>query len=148
MQEAGGTSKGSLVLFIELEKQVYRQGESIHVEGILHNTSPTPLVVQNRFAFPGPDVYLEIKEQSGKTTLKWLPPEPPISLNKADFVRLGSKEKVSFTLRDIQIHVYKGLTEGTYTLRGIYKNQSGEELGLDVWEGKVYSDEVNFQVVK
>ena len=60
---------------------------------------------------------------------------------------IGS-EKVSFTLRDIQIHVYKGLTEGTYTLRGIYKNQSGEEFGLDVWKGKVYSDEVNFQVVK
>lgn len=135
----------SLDFSIKLEKQIYHEDEPFYVEYSLKNVSLSPLLINTRFNFPGPDVYLEIKNQFGKE-FRWLPSEVLRAVTKEDFVRLLPGESLSFVLRDIQVHLYQKLTQGVYTIRALYKNNSGKEFGLNAWRGEVYSNAVNLEV--
>ena len=136
-----------LTLTINLDKKVYNLNEPIviKVDGIIENSSQTELIVNTRFAFPGPDLYLRFTSDAGKV-LRWLPAAPPLPLTRLDFKTLGPGEKTDFTLIIHGSDLYDKLDVGTYVAQATYINSAGDKFGLDAWQGKINSNKVSFKI--
>jgi len=135
----------ALHVSVRLARTVYGQGEDVDVACILRNVASIPLIVNRRFRFPGPEVYLRIHDEQG-VAAKWLAPEPPGPLRNDDFALLASGARLRFTLRAVQRHLLAPLPPGRYTMTVVYRNRSGTIDVTDAWVGEVVSRPVHFLV--
>jgi len=136
-----------LTLTINLDKKVYNLNEPIEikVDGIIENISQAELIINTRFSFPGPELNLKLISDTGKA-LRWLPPVPPRPLTKHYFKNLGPGEKTDITLIIRGSDLFDKLDVGTYVAQAKYFNSSGDEFGFDAWQGRIYSNNVSFEM--
>lgn len=130
---------------LRLARSAYERDGPLDVECILRNVGAAPVVVNRRFRFPGPEVYLRIRDEHG-VAARWLAPEPPGPLRKDDFIALASGEQLHFTLHHVQRHLLAPLPPGRYTMTVVYRNRSGTADVTDAWVGEVVSSPVHFRV--
>lgn len=136
-----------LTLTINLDNKVYNLNEPIEikVDGIIENSSQTELIINTRFAFPGPELYLNFISDAGKV-LRWLPAAPPRPLTRQDFKTLRPGEKTNFTLIIYSSDLYDKLNLGPYVAQATYVNSAGDKFGLNAWKGRIYSNKVSFEM--
>lgn len=132
---------------IKGEKRVYHVGEFNRLEGSLKNISHDPIWLNTRFSFPGPEIYLIIKNSSGKV-FQWLPSEVMTALSRDKFTLLPPGENISFIIDDIQIHLSMPMSPDAYSVQAVYKNNNGPEFGIDAWQGEAISNFFEFIVVE
>ena len=116
----------------------------IKIDGVIENRSEADIIINTRFAFPGPDVYLTVKRADGEI-LRWLPPGVPRPPAKEDFEILRSGQQIGFALVLRQNDLYDKMTPGEYTAEARYVNTSGDEFGLRAWKGTLYSNTIAFR---
>lgn len=117
----------------------------IKIDCVIKNRSRADIIINTRFSFPGPDVYLVIKRDDGEI-LRWLPPGPPRPLVREDFQTVKSGQQIAFTLVVHQNDLYDKMTAGEYTAEARYVNSSGDEFGLKAWKGTLYSNTIAFRI--
>jgi hypothetical protein len=132
---------------IRVEKHVYYAGQSINIHCTIKNHSKSPVTINGRFRFPGPEVYLRVTDQNGRKA-QWLAPEPPPPLTKDDFLSLPPSGSIGFTLRDVQLYLHHDLSIGRYSVQSLYKNSSGQEVGVNAWIGSISSNVETFAVIE
>ena len=142
----GPTSEQSLDLAIRLKQIVYQKGAPIDVELSLRNVSKAAILLNKRFSFRGPDIYLEIRDSQGRE-VTWLPSAVPRPVSAQDFVSLVPGETVSFVLRGIQRSLSQQLINGVYAIGAVYKNNVAEAFGLRPWIGEIYSKNVDLEII-
>jgi len=135
-----------LTFTISLDEEKYSLGSPIImlISGVMQNTSRTNQIVNTRFSFPGPDVFIHIRPEAGEV-LPWLPPSPPRPLTQEDFRGLEPDGQTEFTLTIRGTSLYEKLQRGRYIMRAKYRNL-GDVFDLGAWKGEVYSNEIDFEV--
>ena len=137
-----------LKLSISSDKTVYQVGEPTTITVVLENVSEMQITVNKRLEFVGPEVYLEIQDETGNL-LKWLPPDPPPPLTKDDFIVVSPGETAGTRTIHIERHLSERLKPGRHTLKATYKNaEDGSRFGLNAWTGMVMSNTITFDVRK
>ena len=117
----------------------------IKIDGVIENTSHADIIINTRFSFPGPDVYLTIKRDDGEILI-WLPPGAPRPLVREDFEILRPGQQIAFALVVHESDLYDKMTSGEYTAEARYVNSSGDEFGLKAWKGTLCSNTVAFRI--
>ena len=140
----GASDSLSLSLFIDRALSASR--EAVDLTLVLHNTSTQALIINRRLAYPGPDLMLEIMDPQG-VRLRWLPPAPPPSLTRSDFVRLDPGEEFHLKLPDIGRQLFDKLEEGSeYRVRAVYRNdEPGSQWHYAAWTGSLESRPITFR---
>ncbi len=134
-----------LRLAIELNDSLFEPGERISVCANLENVSDSPVAINGRFSFPGPEVHLRIMNEDGNE-ITWLPAEPPRKLEMKDLLELDPEAIVRFRVDKVESWLSSPLRPGDYTVYAIYRNKSREAFGKSLWVGEVVSNTVRFTV--
>ena len=137
-----------------LDQGAYKSGEPVQISFTLKNADKQPVWVNTRFYLSSQsapdddrDVYLILTSPSGKEvpcTFSY-----PTGFPKSDYFKLlqPGEETASEHPRDLR--GFFDLKEaGTYTVRAVYQNVFGAELGLDAAKGPLRSEPVAFAVTQ
>lgn len=150
--QARPSTSSKLEFRASLDKSSYASGEPVMVSFALKNTGKQPVWVNTRFylsaqSVPDEDreVFLILTSPSGKE----LPCifSYPTGLPKSGyFTRLEpGQEAASEHPRDLR-GFFELKDAGAYTVRAVYQNVFGVELGLDAFKGPVKSTPVTFTI--
>lgn len=148
------TSPG-LELTLVFEEDEYKASESISIDFQLKNTGKEPIYINKRLFVNSKkskpeqrEIYLEVTGPGGEK----LPGQDRVfetGFPKTDyFVLLAPGEEVALE-RKKSLKSYFNIKEpGEYTIKAIYQNVYGKELGLDVFKDKVTSESVTIKIVE
>lgn len=140
------SSRNCLKLKIKTKKKIFSTGEPIKITFILENICDRPLIINQRFAYIGPDIYFYLRDESGKD-LKWLPPVPLPPIKRNLFRILKSNQQISKETTNLKFSLHSKLLPGTYTIAATYKNSLGSELDIQAWTGEVNSNPILFEIL-
>lgn len=138
-----------------LDKRSYASHEPVMISFMLKNTGKGPAWVNTRFylsAQSAPeddrDVYVILTAPSGKDipcTFSY-----PTGLPKSDYFKSlePGQEAASESPRDLHGFFGELKEPGTYTVRAVYHNVFGAELGLDTFKGTLKSPSVTFTITQ
>ena len=142
-----------VALVVTADKTEYQKGDDILVKFKLVNNGTEPVYVCKRFRMNGEasapdtrDIYLTVTSASG-TKLECKANSEETGVPRSDdFVLLKGGEE-SAAERDRNIKYYFDLSAaGNYTLKAVYENLYGEELGLAAFKGKIESAPVAIKI--
>ena len=141
---------GGLELMLELDRDVYKLGQTIQAKVILRNAGSEPVLVNARLAwnreaapFPFREITFQWTRSSGAN------PNFALIVDRGfpkddDFIQLAPNATVE---RTFDITFYFEIEEtGGYSLQAIYENQSEPEDGREVWKGELKSNLISFTV--
>ena len=142
-----------LALSLILEKSEYSSGEPVNVVLALKNQGTDPVVVNQRFYISSEEapqnqkeVYFELISPSGvKLKCQYV---YPTGYPKSDYFKLLAPNEEAKSDYPRNLKGFFEITEpGTYTIKAVYENSFGQELGLDVFKGPLVSLPVKFTIV-
>lgn len=148
----GGQS--DIVFTAALDKTEYAGEEPVNLTFTLKNkgSSKNPVYVNKRFYFGSEEspknqkeVYVTITAPSGEKLPYKFPYET--GYPKTDYFMLlepGQEANAEYP-RNLRGN-FEFKEEGTYTATAVYQNAFGRELGLDVFQGKLTSGPVKFEI--
>ena len=147
-------AQSDIVFTATLEKNEYTGEEPINLVFTLKNRGKKPVYINKRFYFGSEDapknqkeVYVTITVPSGAKLPYKFPYEP--GYPKSDyFVLLNPDEEIKAEYPRNLRGNFEFTEPGIYTVTAVYQNTFGRELGLDVFQGKLTSGPVKFEIKK
>lgn len=150
---AAGVFAQEVALAVSFDKEEYRLSDPIFVDFNLKNNGKKEVYVNGRFFLNADkkgsengEVYLVVTSPSGEV----LPSKATYvtGLPKTDcFLRLRPGEEAD-SERKRNIRPYFDFSRpGLYKVRAVYQNKYGKEIGLDVIDEEIVSDEVVIRIV-
>ena len=152
-RQASAAKPPALEFRASLDKRSYAIHEPVMISFMLKNTGKGPAWVNTRFylsAQSAPqddrDVYVILTAPSGNDipcTFSY-----PTGLPKSDYFKSlePGQEAASESPRDLHGFFGELKEPGTYTVRAVYHNVFGAELGLDVFKGTLKSEPMTFVI--
>lgn len=150
--QAAPGKRAKLEFRATLDKPSYTRNDPIQVTFTLTNAGKQPAWVNTRFytssktaAEEDREVYLVVTSPSGRDVPCTF--SHPTGLPKTDDFKLlePGQEAASENPRDLR-RFFELKEPGTYTVRAVYHNVFGAELGLDAAKGPLESKPVTFSV--
>jgi len=151
--KAGWCAPAPVKFILSLDQSEYNANQPINASFILKNIGAEPVMVNQRFYISSEsaperekDVYFELTSPSGqKMTCQHF---YETGLPKTDaFKLLAPNEEVKSEYPRNLRGFFEIREPGIYTLRAVYKNMFGQEVGLDVFKEQLVSDPVKFTVI-
>ena len=136
------------------DKKKYLAGDPINVDFTLKNKSKKPVYVNSRFLLTTEEnvpaegeIYLVVTTPSGtKETLKTA---PETELPRSDNFVLLKKGEETTSKRSKNIKYYFPFEEiGKYTIKGVYQNSFGKEIGFDVFSKKLKAKPLKIKIIE
>ncbi len=149
----GRCASARLKFILSLDKTEYTSNDPINASFILKNVGSEPVMVNQRFYVSSEsappkqkDVYFELISPSGQKLI--CQHFYPTGYPKTDAFKLlaPNEEAKSEYPRNLR-GFFEIKQPGTYTLKAVYKNMFGQEIGLEVFQEELVSDPVKFTVV-